>query len=235
MNFNDQQLQDFFNGTPLGKRLLAEAKKSQAEFDSKLNEIRGSINKLQQNIEYATYGRPDTRNSQIVSYFSGNPVLIQTDNRSRVISYKPITNENWKSLDLSVQQDVKGSNPVAYQRLQHGKFTLNDDDTYFLNLARADAGLNVDVLNAYATMKQPNERDYAKQFDNAEDMENGLLGFHKWHNSMSTDQNISDLHAELRAYEKNLNDSINADEILPFDVSAIEGEQAGAFGVTAEW
>ncbi|HDR7780189.1 TPA: hypothetical protein QCY04_000428 [Bacillus wiedmannii] len=235
MNFNDQQLQDFFNGTPLGKRLLAEAKKSQAEFDSKLNEIRGSINTLQQNIEYATYGRPDTRNSQIVSYFSGNPVLIQTDNRSRVISCEPITNENWKGLDPNMQQDVKGSNPVAYQRLQHGKFNINDDDAYFLNLARADAGLNVDVLNAYVTMKKPNEADYSKQFNSPEDMENGVLSFHKWHNEMTTDQNIADLHAELHAYEKNLNDSINANEIIPFDVSAIEGEQAGTFGVTAEW
>ncbi|MDC7975390.1 hypothetical protein PQ626_21245 [Bacillus sp. BLCC-B18] len=161
-------------------------------------------------------------------------MLIQTDNRSRVISCEPITNENWKGLDQVVQQDVKGSNPVAYQRLQHGKFNINDDDAYFLNLARADAGLNVDVLNAYATMKQPNEADYAKQFDSHEDMENGVLSFHKWHNEMTTDQNIADLHAELHAYEKNLNDSINANEIIPFDVSAIESEQAGAFGVTAE-
>ncbi|PHF95452.1 hypothetical protein COI45_07400 [Bacillus wiedmannii] len=235
MNMPNQQLEDFFNGTPLGKRLLAEAKRSQAEFDSKLNEIRGSINTLQQNIEYATYGRPDTRNSQVVSYFSGNPVLIQTDNRSRVVSYEPITNENWKSLNPNVQQDVKGSNPVAYQRLQHGKFNINDDDAYFLNLARADAGLNVDVLNAYATMKQPNEADYAKQFDSHEDMENGVLSFHKWHNEMTTNQNIADLHAELHAYENNLNESIKANEIIPFDVSAIEGEEAGAFGVTAEW
>ncbi|AAU16044.1 hypothetical protein I6G76_02585 [Bacillus cereus] len=234
MNLPNQQLEDFFNGTPLGKRLLAEAKRSQAEFDSKLNEIRGSINTLQQNIEYATYGQAHTRNAQTVLYFSGNPVLIKTDNRSRVTSYEPITNENWKGLDPNVQQDVKGSNPVAFQRLQHGKFTINDDDTYFLNLARADAGLNVDVLNAYATMKQPNERDYSKQFDSPEDMENGVLSFHKWHNAMTTDQNIADLHAELRAYEKNLDESIKANEILPFDVSAIEGEQAGAFGVTAE-
>ncbi|WP_179211928.1 hypothetical protein [Bacillus sp. K2I17] len=35
MNFNDQQLQDFFTGTPLGKRLLAEAKKKQAEIEVK--------------------------------------------------------------------------------------------------------------------------------------------------------------------------------------------------------
>ncbi|WP_255294303.1 hypothetical protein [Bacillus wiedmannii] len=161
--------------------------------------------------------------------------MIQTDNRSRVVSYEPITNENWKSLNPNVQQDVKGSNPVAYQRLQHGKFNINDDDAYFLNLARADAGLNVDVLNAYATMKQPNEADYAKQFDSHEDMENGVLSFHKWHNEMTTNQNIADLHAELHAYENNLNESIKANEIIPFDVSAIEGEEAGAFGVTAEW
>ncbi|MGF9851331.1 hypothetical protein CN556_10265 [Bacillus wiedmannii] len=234
MNFNDQHLQDFFNETPLGRRLLAEAQKSQTEFDAKLNEIRGKISTVHQNIEYATYGRPDTRNAQIVSYFSGNPVLIQTDNRSRVISYTPITNENWKELDPNVKQDVKGSNPVAYQRLQHGKFTIKDDDAYFLNLARADARMNIDVLNAYVNMKQPNERDYAKQFDNAEDMQNGLLGFHKWYNLMSSNQNIADLHQELRAYQKNLDDSINANEILPFNLDSIEGGQDEGLKVITE-
>ncbi|MBK3311792.1 MULTISPECIES: hypothetical protein [Bacillales] len=234
MNFNDQHLQDFFNETSLGRRLLAEAQKSQAEFDAKLNEIRGNISTVHQNIEYATYGRPDTRNAQTVSYFSGNPVLIQTDNRSRVISYTPITNENWKSLNPDVQQAVKSSNPVAYQRLLHGKFTLNDDDAYFLNLARADAKMNVDVLNAYVNMKQPNERDYSKQFDSPEDMENGLLSFHKWHDLMTNDQNIADLHAELRAYEKNLNESIKANEILPFNLDSIQSGQDEGLKVTAE-
>lgn len=234
MNFNDQHLQDFFNETPLGRRLLAEAQKSQAEFDAKLNEIRGKISTVHQNIEYATYGRPDTRNAQIVSYFSGNPVLIQTDNRSRVVSCEPITNENWKGLDPNVQQSVKGSNPVAYQRLQHGKFNINDDDAYFLNLARSDEKMNVDVLNAYANMKQPNEADYAKQFDNVEDMENGVLSFHKWHSAMTTDENIADLHAELHAYEKNLNDSIKANEILPFNLDSIESGQDEGLKVTAE-
>lgn len=215
MNLNNQELQTFFETSPLGRNIMALAKERTAKFEAGLNEIRGNISNVQANIDFVIYG--NHRNLQALNFFDGNPVIATTNNRSKVINVEPVTNENFKDLPPEAKQAIREASGVVYQRLAHGKFEANTSDKYFELLDKAEQGLNYNVLNAYATMKEPQEAGYSQQFENKADMEAGVLGFHRWYDAMTSTQNLLDLNRELHALNEQLSESIRTNELQPLN------------------
>ena len=217
-NIND------FLTTPVGKRLMKIAEAEQTAFNNEITSKREQLQNLKDNMRLAQFGTRQNMTSYLK--VEGNLCKVETDMTSHIKSIEPLTQAEFKQMSGMEQQAIKQADAIIYNKLKYGSNVgVQESEKFFNMIAMAD-----ELKPAFQTFELICNTDIEDwtQFENPEDR-NAIVPISKEAKHMDafrSEKNVIDLNAQILELEKNITDSLAAQEILPLPSEAftMEGE-----------
>ncbi|PGC43498.1 hypothetical protein [Bacillus pseudomycoides] len=234
---NLKQLQSFLESN-VGQRMMKIAQEEENIFQAGIKEKREQLNLLKQNAHYSQFGT--FADATKVMLVEGVPVKVKTDQFSRILTVKPISAEDFKSLPAHEMNTIKQLSPIVHQKLKHGISDFDLSDKYFELMSIAEESMPIEVFDILIDPPtSENSNNFMSHYDSVEDYRNGIPAFAKEVAKARTAQNTIELNREIIALEKNIKDSLASKTVLPLpelEVTTMEGTpaQADLFGGDAE-
>ncbi|MFI8709808.1 hypothetical protein ACIGHG_22770 [Bacillus sp. NPDC077411] len=216
-------LNDFLN-TSVGRRLMKIAEAEQTAFNNEITLKREQLQNLKDNMRIAQFGTRQNTTSYLK--VEGNLCKVETDMTSHIKSIEPLTQAEFKQMSAMEQQAIKQVDAIIYNKLKYGSNVgVQESEKFFNMIAMAD-----EFKPAFETFELICNTDVEDwtQFENSEDR-NAIVPISKeakYMDAFRNPKNVQDINNQILELERNISDSIAAQEIIPLpsEASTMEGD-----------